>query len=368
MARGRRVLAAALVVAGLGAAAAMVAAVAAPRPVVPTPPPSASTVVTPTAAATPAATSAATSAVPAPRVLRVYSNNIENLVEDTADGCAALDPAAHLASMLVDDAGRAGTPRVREPDLLLLQQLGGREQAQAYADAVSAAFGRPAGTFKALVAWDEPGEWGEQHGCDQPALAAAKSRQTNGIIYNTGTLTLDAVPVRWSAGWLRPGTRYDQGAGCTPYQPPSFDADPLRREKWKRTSALAARFTVAGSGTTVFAATLHLPHHNRAHACAGDGDPGLSATGVRLAPAAEELLAGSAVRVLGVDANRTGIAPDALTAYGVSGHGEGATVGRRTKIDYLFARGAVRPSPIGHTVAGTRSTHRALYAFLDLSA
>lgn len=364
MARGKRVLAAALVAAGLGAAAAMVAAVGAPPDVASTPSPSAPAAATPTPAATSPA--APTPTVLAPTVLRVYSNNIENLVEDTADGCAPVDAAAHLASMLVDDAGKAGTPQVRAPDLLLLQQVGGREQAQAYADAAAAAFGQPAGTFKALVAWDEPGEWGEQHGCDQPGLSAAKSRQTNGIVYNTRTLTLDAVPVRWSAGWLRPGTRYAQGGGCTAYEPPSLDADPLRKEKWKRTSALAARFTVVGAGTAVFAATLHLPHHNGAHACAGDGDPGLSGTGVRLAPAAEELLEGSAVRVLGIDANRTGIAPDALAAYGVSGHGEGATVGRRTKIDYLFARGTVRPSPIGHTVAGTRSTHRALYAFIDL--
>ncbi len=36
-----------------------------------------------------------------------------------------------------------------------------------------------------------------------------------------------------------------------------------------------------------------------------------------------------------------------------------------SKIDYLFVRGSVHPSPVGYTVAGTRSNHKALYSFID---
>lgn len=373
---GKRTVAATVVLAGAAAAATMAAAVSAvPGPVpVPEPVP-AVTAAAPAQAsasasgpATPGATPTPTrTPTPAPAVLSVYSNNIENLVEDTPDGrCRRISAADHLASMLVDDSGQVGTIGVVAPDLLLLQQVGGRRDAQAYADAVSAAFGYPVGTYRALVAWADPEPWGEEHGCDVADLSQEKSRQTNGIVYNSRTLTLAGDPVTWAAGWLRPGTRYAAGAGCTAYEPPSVDRDPLRRHKWKRSAALAARFTVTGTGTSVFAASMHLPHHNGAHACAGDGDPGVSGTGVRLPAAAERLLTASAVRVLGIDANRAGIAPDALQRYGVTGYGEGRTVGRRTKIDYLFVRGAVRPSTIGHTVDGTRSTHRALYGFIDL--
>ena len=40
-----------------------------------------------------------------------------------------------------------------------------------------------------------------------------------------------------------------------------------------------------------------------------------------------------------------------------------ATSGSR-KIDYLVVKGAVRPSSVGYTVAGTKSNHRALYGFI----
>lgn len=360
---GRRTALAVLVVAAAAAAATTLAAVNGGA--VPVPAASATPAPPPAATATPPP--ATPSPPPATSVLRVYSNNIENLVEHRSDGrCRAVSAAEHLASMLVDEAGEPGTAEVAAPDLLLLQQLAGAGQAQEYADALSAEFGYPAGTYRALVAWSAPEPWGESHECAQAALAAAKARQTNGIVYNTRTLTLTGDPVRWSAGWLKPGTRYAAGEGCTAYQPPGADADPLRLDKWKRTSALAARFTVPGSATSVFAATLHLPQQNRDHPCAGDADPGIAGTGIRLAPAAERLLERAQVRVLGVDANRTGIAADALARYGVTGHGDGPTVGTRTRIDYLFVRGAVRPSGIGHTVAGTRSTHRALYGFIDL--
>lgn len=39
------------------------------------------------------------------------------------------------------------------------------------------------------------------------------------------------------------------------------------------------------------------------------------------------------------------------------------TMGSR-KIDYLFARGAVRPSPVDYTVGSTKSDHLAQYAFI----
>jgi hypothetical protein len=65
-----------------------------------------------------------------------------------------------------------------------------------------------------------------------------------------------------------------------------------------------------------------------------------------------------------MDANRTGIPADTLAGFGMSGYGTAATNGSR-KIDYLFVRGTVRPSPVGHTVSGTKSNHLALYGFVD---
>lgn len=365
--RGKRTAAAAVVAVGVAAAVTMASAVGAAQVaqvpagapvVVSTAVPSPSTVGTPSASPTPS--------VVAATVLRVYSNNIENLVENAADGaCTRVSAAEHLASMLVDEAGASGTHAVAAPDLLLLQQLSGAAQAEAYADAVSAAFSYPAGTYRALVAWDDPEPWGTTHGCRDRSLGALKKRQTNGIVYNTRTLTVAGVPPTWSAGWLRRGAAYASGAGCTAYAPPSVDADPKRVAKWKRTTPMAAQFTVNGSGTTVFAASLHLPQQNRKNACAGEGDAGFGGTGISLGPEAKRLLQSSQVRVLGVDANRTGIEPSALSLFGVQGYGTGITIGR-SKIDYLFVRGAVRPSSVGHTVAGTRSNHRALYGFIDL--
>ncbi len=362
--RGKRAAAAAIVVAGVAAAATMVSVVGATQlpaaaPVI------VSTVASPSAVVTTPSASPTPTAVAA-TVLRVYSNNIENLVQNLADGgCRQVSAAEHLASMLVDEAGAIGTPTVAAPDLLLLQQLSGAAQAEAYADAASAMFGYPAGTYRALVAWDDPEPWGTTHGCRDRSLGALKKRQTNGIIYNTRTLTVADTPQSWSAGWLQRGAAYASGSGCTAYEPPSVDADPKRLAKWKRTTAMAAQFTVNGSGTTVFAASLHLPQQNRKNACAGEGDAGFGATGISLGPEAKRLLQSSQVRVLGVDANRTGIEPSALSLFGLAGYGAGDTIGR-SKIDYLFVRGAVRPSSIAHTVAGTRSNHRALYGFIDL--
>jgi hypothetical protein len=321
-----------------------------------------------------AAVESGVSATAEDRVLRVYNNNIENLVRNNADGtCTRISGTDHLASMLVDDAGRTGTSRVVAPDLLIVQQVRGIGQAQAYADQLSARFRLPLGTYKAIVAWANPEPWGRSHYCSAPALGALKARQTNGIIYHTGRLSLAAGDVSnyWSAGWLKPGTPYDGGQGCTLYKLPptgtneSSDPNDPYYAKWKRTSAIAARFTIKATGTTVFAATLHLPNENAAHACAGNGDTGIKGTGIHIGADATRLMNASTIRIVGVDANRSSrkIFPDALGGQGMTGYGTAATSGS-TKIDYLFVRGTVQPSPINHTVSDTKSNHRALYAFI----
>ena len=316
---------------------------------------------------TPPATTPAIPTVTAPaadRVLRVYSNNVENLVRNDSDGaCTPFTEYEHLASMLVDDAGRTGTSGVEAPDLLLLQQVSGTEQADAYADELSARFAVRAGTYRALVAWDDPEGWGQSHDCRVRALGNGKSRQTNAILYNSATLALTGS-AKVSAGWLKPGTLYANGRGCTAYEPPSTDSDPRRTHKWKRTTAVAARFVIAGTTTSVFAASMHLPQQNRRHACARESDAGVGGSGIRLGATANRLLRTSALGVIGVDANRIGLTPATLAAYGLTGYGTPITIGR-SKIDYLFVRGEVQPSAIDHTVADTGSNHLALYGFID---
>jgi hypothetical protein len=303
----------------------------------------------------------------ADRVLRVYSNNIENLVRNNSDGsCTRVSGPDHLTSVLVDDQGRTGTAGVAAPDLLIVQQVRGRGQADAYADQLSAKFGLPAGTYQAVLAAEDPDEWGGSHRCDTKALGDLKKKQTNGIVYNSRRLSLAAGDVSnyWSAGWLEPATAYDDGRGCTLYKPPHNDAGTTNANKWRRTSAIAARFTITGTSTTVFAATMHLPQENAQHACAGDGDKGIGATGIHVGADATALLNASDLRVIGMDANRTGIPASTLSGFGMTGYGTAATNGSR-KIDYLFVRGTVHPSPVGHTVSGTKSNHRALYGFID---
>lgn len=303
----------------------------------------------------------------ADRVLRVYNNNIENLVRNNTDGsCTRISGPDHLTSMLVDDSGRTGTSAVQAPDLLIVQQVRGRGQIDAYADQLSAKFGLPAGTYRTIVAWEDPQEWGGSHRCSTQSLGDLKKKQTNGIVYNTQRLSLAEGDVSkyWSAGWLKPGTAYDDGRGCTLYKPPSNDDGSTYEYKWKRTSAIAARFTIRATGTTVFAATMHLPQENASHACAGEDDKGIGGTGIHVGADATSLMNASTIRVIGIDANRTGIAPTTLSGFGMTGYGTAPTSGTR-KIDYLFVRGTVRPSPVGHTVAGTKSNHLALYGFID---
>ena len=302
----------------------------------------------------------------ADRVLRVYNNNIENLVRNNADGsCTRVSGPAHLTSMLVDDTGKTGTSGVQAPDLLIVQQVRGTGQATAYADQLSAKFGYPAGTYKAIVAWDDPEAWGSTHKCSQQSLGDLKKKQTNGILYNTRTLSLAAgnVSKYWSAGWLKPGTAYNGGAGCTLYKPPSNDASSANTHKWKRTSAIAAKFTIKATGTPVFAATMHLPEQNGANACAGAGSTGIGKSGIHLGADATSLMNASTIRIVGIDANRTNIAPTTLGGFGMTGYGTKATSGSR-KIDYLFVKGAVQPSSISHTVSSTKSNHLALYGFI----
>ncbi|KKK06177.1 hypothetical protein LQ51_09620 [Micromonospora sp. HK10] len=301
------------------------------------------------------------------RTLRVYNNNIENLVRNNADGtCTRISGPDHLTSMLVDSDGRTGTSGVQAPDLLIVQQVRGTGQAQAYADQLSAKFGYAAGAYRAIVAWDNPEEWGSTHHCSQQSLGDLKKRQTNAIIYNTRRLSLASGDVSkyWSAGWLKPGTAYNGGAGCTLYKPPNNDSGTVNAYKWKRTSAIAARFTIKDTGVTVFAATMHLPQENRQNACAGDGDTGIGGTGIHLGADATSLLNASTIRIVGIDANRTGIPASTLSGYGMTGYGTKATSGS-SKIDYLFVRGTVQPSAIGHTVSSTKSNHLALYGFID---
>ncbi|GAA0937318.1 hypothetical protein [Nonomuraea longicatena] len=303
----------------------------------------------------------------ADRVLRVYNNNIENLVTNNADGtCTRISGPDHLTSILVDDDGNTGTAGVAAPDLLIVQQVRGTGQAAAYADQLSAKFGYPAGTYRAIVAWDDPEPWGSTHRCSQQDLGDLKKKQTNGIVYNTRTLDLAAGDVSkyWSAGWLKPNTLYDGGRNCTLYKPPSIDDGAAYAHKWKRTSAIAARFTIRETGTTVFAATMHLPEQNGGNACGGAGNTGIDGSGINIGADATSLLNASDIRVVGIDANRRDIAPTTLGGFGMTGYGSKPTMGSR-KIDYLFVKGTVRPSAIDHTVSGTKSNHRALYGFIE---
>ncbi|MGI3779177.1 MAG: hypothetical protein ACRYG2_00220 [Janthinobacterium lividum] len=320
-----------------------------------------------------AAPSTAAPVVP-DRTLRVYSNNIENLVlnssTDSSDGdnlCDRVSGPEHLTSMLVDDSGRSGTSGVVAPDLLILQQVRGQGQADAYADQLSAKLGYAAGTYKAIVVWQDPAPWGGSHHCATAALGDLKKRQTNGIVYNSARLSLTARSDYWSAGWLPTDATYRNGDGCKLYKDAEgaqSDGPGADQEKWRRTSAIAATFTVKATGTTVFAATMHLPEENGKNACAGNGDTGIGGTGIHLGASATDLLRSSTIRVIGMDADRTGIPASTLGGYGLQGYGTGATDGS-SKIDYLFVRGSVQPSSVGYTVAGTRSNHRALYSFID---
>lgn len=300
---------------------------------------------------------------PTDRVLRVYNNNIENLVTNNADGtCTRISGPDHLTSMLVDSNGATGTTGVMAPDILIVQQVRGTGQADAYAGQVSAKFGYPAGTYRAIVVWDDPEPWGGTHACSQQDLGDLKKKQTNAIIYNSARMSLLSTSKYWSAGWLRPGTAYNSGAGCVLYKPPNADAGTTYQYKWKRTSAIAARF-VLSTGVTVSVATMHLPQENRQNACAGAGDAGIGGTGIHIGADATTLMNASDIRVVGIDANRTGIPATTLGGFGMTGYGTKPT-GGTSKIDYLFVRGSVQPSSIGYTVSGTKSNHKALYGFI----
>ena len=54
--------------------------------------------------------------------------------------------------------------------------------------------------------------------CTQPELGDLKKKQTNAIIYDTRRPSLAAEDISkyWSAGWLKPGRAYNDGAGLVP--------------------------------------------------------------------------------------------------------------------------------------------------------
>lgn len=310
------------------------------------------------------ATDAAAVSIPTDTVLRVYNNNIENLITNNSDGsCTRVSAVTHLNSILTRDLDPATGANLGTyaPDILIVQQVRGDGQITAYADQISDALGMP-GAYKALVVWQDPEPWGATHHCDDQSLGDLKKKQTNGIIYNSRRLTLLDTSTYWSAGWLKPGTSYDNGNGCTLYKPPNNDDGSTNEYKWKRTSAIAAQFTFKPTGAKVFAATMHLPEQNGANACAGDNTKGIAGSGIRIgSSSAITMLNASSIRLIGIDANRSGISSTALSAdYGVTGYGTGATMGT-SKIDYLFVKGTVRQSG---TVSGTRSNHKALYTFI----
>ena len=66
-----------------------------------------------------------------------------------------------------------------------------------------------------------------------------------------------------------------------------------------------------------------------------------------------------------MDANSTKVPTDALDGFGMHNVGNRPTHGHK-KIDYLFVRGHVHPSPRHNTVRGTRSNHDALFAVIDV--
>ena len=232
------------------------------------------------AALTLGASSLAAPAHAAGYTLRVYTDNMENLVTNLSnDGCRKISGTDHLNSMLAD--GNA-------PDALILQQVRGAGQISAYADQVSARFGLPAGTYKYVVAWDDPEEWGKTHNCSDSTLGNYKKRQTNGIIYNSQTLTLSGTPSTWSAGWFKTTTAgslpYNGGQGCRLYKSPasstqSFDDDAAYAYTYKRTTAIAAKFTYNATGTTVGLASQHLPGSNGSYPCGGPSSTGIGGTG-----------------------------------------------------------------------------------------
>jgi hypothetical protein len=309
--------------------------------------------------------------------------------------------------MFVDDAGKtvAQGAKPQAPDILTFQQVRGKDQTEAYAAQLTSYFANKDFTWitvkpsyaMAIVAWDDPETWGGDHDCNSDEnlvpntwMGDKKNKQTNTIIYNTRTLKLDpigspatATTTRyWSAGWSPTGGKsvsdcklYKLGAGEDP--------------KWKRTSAVAARFKVLNNpAVVVWAASMHLPQENHQpvvndkpvltadNACAGDntrgeiGSDGLG-TGVHIGDEAHELMVGSTIRVVGIDANRVNLMPNTLDRYNMVNVGSGNTHQAKEgweKIDYIFAKGpksdSIKSSPIGNTVASTESPHKALYSFV----
>ena len=318
------------------------------------------------------------------RILRVYNDNAENLVwNDSKEGgtgadgdalCSRVDATDHINSMLVSDTGaRSGT--FKAPDLVILQQLRGKGQADAYAGQLSSRF--PGNSYLALYVWEDPATWGEKHGCSTDGYGGLKAKQTNVIIYNTTRLSLQRQADYWSAGWyddewldrVSPPKTYSNGAGCELYKPPWNDNGTTYAEKWRRTSATAAKFTVKGTSpaVTVFAATMHLPQSNDTFPCAAEGTKGPNDSGIRIGSDATSLMTGSTLRFVGIDANKEGIPRNTLS--GLTHYGSRDTNGYGSsnpkKIDYLFAGGGTAlASANDYTATTTKSNHKALHVFV----
>lgn len=354
------------------------------------------------AALAPPASAAAIKPAAGDKILRVYDNNIENLVfnqlgeinpatgqEYTKETCVRYSAKDNFTSFLNAESGN-----VVAPDLLILQQVRSQSMADAYADQLGSYFGYADGTYKAIVAQADPEPWGGHHLCgEDPDLGDLKKKQTNAIIYNSARLTHVATSAYWSTGWYssaKMSWSYNNGAGCRLYKPPTADGDfgdSANVYRWKRTSAIAAKFTFKNSGKSVFAATMHLPQENKSNACgglnaSGDPDKGIGGSGMSFGGTAEDLRDSSDIRVIGIDANRLNAA-NALSAapYGMSSFGGNVETiydgGNSVvnKIDYLFvgqkgyttgadylASGKVTASG---TKTGTKSNHKALFAFVN---
>lgn len=313
--------------------------------------------------ALPAAPAVAEVQAQASKPLRVYSNNIENLVtnlgkvtfsdDSSALKCEEVSISTHFNSMVMPADG--------QPDILMLQQVSGDTQADAYAKYLSNRYGVP---YVALVVWDddEMGAWGTDHGCTGPwaDLGKKKEKQTNAIIYNSARLTRVKTSAYWSAGRL-PNAKDDRNPSvskCELYKDTGS-------EMWKRTSAFGVKFSVDGTSPKkyVFAATLHLPQENYYFPCAAQKDSGWLAgnqgSGIRFSSEATTLADQSDAVVIGIDANRVGL-NYVSNSYGLQSAARADTHGDE-KIDYLYVTGNYSDAS---TRVDTRSNHRAIFARL----
>lgn len=256
-----------------------------------------------------------------PPELLVYSNNAENLLnpDETCEG--DWDELVHY----IADRDT--------PDLVLLQQVSGRDQVDEYIAELERLSGAD---FDGLVATTEPDGGGR--------CASDKAEQVNAIIWNSGTLT----HVKGSRGeWqsLREN-RGSRGGQCEP-------------NDQSRTVNLKAAFTHR-SGAAVTAASVHWPTYVSGNSRCADNNARLLDRELRQRPYRD-----SAVQVVGGDMNYNdinakhqwckwyralredarftdparescGLDADCLAKLWTHILDDGA--GRKRRIDFLFAR------------------------------